>query len=62
MESSITQAEFAFLLRRAGIELPDAKLAELHGIYGYIEAMAARVRAHGEPDPAPVFAPVEDER
>jgi hypothetical protein len=60
MESSITQDEFAFLVRRAGIALSADKLAELHGIYGYIEAMAARVREHGAADPALVFTPVEE--
>jgi hypothetical protein len=62
MESSITRAEFAFLLRRAGIVLPDAKLEELHGIHVYMEAMAARVRTQGACDPALVFTPVEEPR
>lgn len=59
MESSISRAEFEFLMRRAGIALTPQQVDELHGVYGYIEAFAVRVRAHGEPEPAHLFAPLE---
>jgi hypothetical protein len=61
MEPTITREEFAFLIRRAGVTLPEAKLEELYGAYGHVEAAAERVRKHGEAEPAHVFAPIEDE-
>ena len=59
METSMTRAEFEFLARRAGLDLPTEKLDELHGIFGHIEAAATLVRQHGEAEPANVFSPVE---
>jgi hypothetical protein len=59
MESSISRAEFEFLVRRAGLTLTVAQIDELHGVYGYIEGFAARVREHGEAEPAHIFVPLE---
>jgi hypothetical protein len=60
MEPTITRDEFAFLIRRAGVTLPEAKLEELYGAYGHIEAAAERVRRNGEAEPAHVFVPIEE--
>jgi len=60
MEATISREEFAFLIRRAGVTVPEATLDELYGVYGYIEASTRRVRAAGDAEPAHIFAPLED--
>ena len=44
---SITRAEFDVLAARTGLPLDEAQKSELYAAYGYVEAMAARVRAGG---------------
>ena len=53
----ITEAEFAVLVKRAGLVLTDAQRAELYTGYGYVEAMIARVRTPRgrEAEPAHIF-------
>ena len=58
MEPTISREEFAFLIRRAGVSLPEAKLAELYSAYAHVEAAVERVRRGGEAEPAHVFAPI----
>ena len=59
--TSLSQAEFAVLLRRAGLELSDAEIGELYqdGFLPF-QAMAENVRAGGtrprEAEPAHVFS------
>ena len=60
MDDAISREEFAALLRRAGLAIPDANLDELYGAYGAIAANVARVRAAGAAEPAHVFRPVDD--
>jgi hypothetical protein len=61
-KASITRAEFDARARQAGLPLNEAQKSELLEVYGYIEAMAVRVRAGGhrrrEAEPAIVFKPV----
>ncbi len=56
MEPTIGREEFAFLIRRSGVTLPEAKIAELYGAYAHVEAAVERVRRHGEAEPGHVFA------
>ncbi len=58
--SSLSQAEFAFLLRRAGLELSDAEISDLfQSGFQSFAAMMENVRASGmrprEIEPAHVF-------
>jgi hypothetical protein len=57
MTPKITEAEFATLVKRAGLTLSDAQKAELYKAYGYVEAMIARVRTPRgrEAEPAHIF-------
>ena len=52
-------AEFDALVVRSGLTLTEAQCAELRVGYGYVKAMAARVRGHGkrprEAEPATIF-------
>ena len=57
MDPTISRDEFAALLRRSGVELPNAALDELYTAYAAIESAAARVRAAGTAEPAHAFAP-----
>ena len=54
---SITEAEFEFLTRRAGLELGAAQLAEMYAAYAHIEQMARSVRTQRAMDsePAHIF-------
>jgi hypothetical protein len=60
-KASLTRAEFDARVRQAGLPLNEAQTAEFFAVYGYIEAMAVRVRAGGsrprEVEPAVVFRP-----
>ena len=60
----VSEAEFGFLLRRAGLDVPEETRRALHQVYGHLEAMLARNRmtvAGGEraraAEPATVFVP-----
>ena len=43
-DQSITESEFSFLARRAGLKLSAKQLAEMYRVYGFIERMAENVR------------------
>jgi hypothetical protein len=43
-DPSITEAEFSFLMRRAGLRLSATQLAELYRVHANIEQMAENVR------------------
>jgi hypothetical protein len=43
-DPSITESEFSFLVRRAGLKLSAKQLAEMYRVYGFIERMAENVR------------------
>jgi hypothetical protein len=57
MKPSITEAEFEFLARRAGLEMSEKQKSELYAAYPYIEAMIARVhqKRGREAEPAHIF-------
>jgi hypothetical protein len=57
MKASITQAEFEFLARRAGLELSEQQKTDLYAAYPYIEAMVAQVhqKRGREAEPAHIF-------
>ena len=61
-KASITRAEFDARVRQAGLPLSEAQKSEFFEVYGYVEAMSARVRAGGhrrrEAEPAIVFKPL----
>ena len=54
---SISEAEFATLVKRAGLSLTDQQRAALYEGYGFLEEMIARVRTPREvgAEPAHVF-------
>ena len=57
-----TLEDFTALVRRAGLALTDAKIAELYGAWGYVEAMLARNRMPALPreaEPSHIFKPEE---
>ena len=61
---SVTEAEFGFLLRRAGLQVPAETCRALHEVYGHLERMLDRnrtVAAGGDrprgAEPATVFVP-----
>jgi hypothetical protein len=43
-DQSITESEFSFLARRAGLKLSAKQLVEMYRVYGFIERMAENVR------------------
>ena len=52
--------DFAALIRRAGIKLPEAKITELYDAWGYVEKMLVRNRTpmtSREAEPSPTFKP-----
>lgn len=59
---TITRTEFEALVRKSGLPLNETQKTEFLAVYGYIEAMAERVRAGGnrrrEAEPAIVFKPI----
>jgi hypothetical protein len=60
--SDVTLADFVVLVRRAGLTLTEAQIAELHAVWGYVEAMLARNRTPAlvrEAEPALIFKPLE---
>jgi hypothetical protein len=55
-----TIEDFTAVLRRAGLRLSDAQIAELYSAWGYVEEMAARNRTPAvsrEAEPAYIFKP-----
>jgi hypothetical protein len=55
-----TLEDFTARMRRAGLRLTDAQIAELHGAWGYVEEMAARNRTPPPPreaEPSHTFKP-----
>ena len=59
MEASISLAELEVVVRRTGLPLDATQLAALHAIYGYFEAMQARIRAPRDrfAEPSNIFVP-----
>jgi hypothetical protein len=57
MKPTISEAEFAVLAKRAGLNLTDQQRAELYQGYGFVEEMIARVRTPRgrEAEPAHIF-------
>ena len=53
--------DFEALVRRSGLPLSESQKSELHEAYGYVEAIAERVRAGGmrprEVEPSVMFKP-----
>ncbi len=58
-EPSVTEAEFALLVRRAGLPMDEAQRRAIYDVYGHFEAMLERVRTpRGRAaEPAHVFVP-----
>ena len=57
---SVTEEEFALLVRRAGLPLDAAQRRTLHEVYGHFEAMVERNRTANRTrgaEPAHVFVP-----
>lgn len=57
-----TLEDFTALVRRAGLTLTDAQIADLHSAWGYVEGMLARNRTPAlarEAEPALIFKPQE---
>ena len=57
-----TLADFTALVRRAGLRLTDAQIAELYGAWGYVEDMLARNRTPPlarEAETSHIFKPEE---
>ena len=60
MPSTMPLADFEALVRRAGLALTPAQVAELHTGWAYVEPMLLRVRAPDrgrEAEPAHTFRP-----
>lgn len=58
----LSRPEFDALVTRSGLRLDETRRSELYAVFGYVEAMADRVRAGGnrrrEAEPALVFRPL----
>lgn len=58
---TISRSEFDALVHKSGLPLSDEQKREYYAVFGYVEAIAARVRAGGnrprEAEPALVFKP-----
>ncbi len=57
---SVSEAEFAVLVRHAGLTLDDAQRATLYEVFGHFEAMCARVRTPARDrgaEPSHIFVP-----
>ena len=57
-----TLEDFAAMVRRAGLKLTTAQIAETHGAWGYVEEMLARNRKPAlarEAEPSHIFKPDE---
>ena len=64
MPEPLTQAEFEVLLKRAGLDLPPATVADMYSAWPHIERFTARLRnpARGrEAEPSHTFRPLNTE-
>ncbi len=60
MPPKTSQADFEALVRRAGLSLTPAQIAEIYVGWGYVEGMLERIRTPPrgrEAEPAHVFTP-----
>lgn len=60
MPAKLPQADFAVLVRRAGVELSAGEIEELYGAWESVEPMLERIRAGTRPreaEPALIFRP-----
>jgi hypothetical protein len=59
---SISEAEFEARAKHAGLRLTATQRQEMYRAFGYVEAMAARVRTRREltAEPSNIFRPVDD--
>lgn len=61
MQAKTTPADFAALIRRAGLTLSEAQTAEIYAGWPYIEQMLDRLRGPSprprEAEPAHIFVP-----
>ena len=60
MQTKTSLEDFEALVRRAGLTLTQAQIAELHTGWAYVEPMLERIRVHGrgrEADLALTFRP-----
>lgn len=63
IKPSVTEAEFAVLIRHSGLPVTEAQRAVLYDVFGHFEAMCARVRTVGDgtrdrgAEPSHVFRP-----
>ena len=60
MSATLSQDDFAALVRRAGLALSLAEITELHGAWGSVEPMLERIRGGMRPreaEPALIFRP-----
>ena len=58
--ANTTLEDFKALVRRAGLTLTDAQLAEIYGAWGHVEGMLARIRTPmlpREAEPSHTFKP-----
>jgi hypothetical protein len=47
MQPKLSLAEFEVLVKRAGVALTPAQLADIHIGWAYVEPMLERIRTHG---------------
>lgn len=60
MQASLSQEEFEVLVRRAGLRLTAAQLAESYAAWAHVEPMLVRIRGQArgrEAEPALTFRP-----
>lgn len=59
IKPSVTDAEFAVLVRHAGLPLTEAQRTMLYGVYGHLEVMLALLRTPRDrgAEPSHVFLP-----
>lgn len=60
MPEKLSHDEFAVLVKRAGLRLSAAQLAEMYEAWAQVEPMVQRVRGHDrgrEAEPAVIFRP-----
>lgn len=60
MSATLPQGDFAALVRRTGVDLSPAEIAELYEVWENVETMLQRIRAGTrarEAEPALIFRP-----
>jgi hypothetical protein len=60
--ANTTLEDFATMVRRAGLKLTEAQIAEIYGAWGYVEEMLARNRTRAlarDAEPSHIFKPEE---